>query len=106
VFVVGRTVVFSAHDVEEEIKESKNPGPLKLVLLRKKLGYIFEFAKYGTLDTETTINHIVHVVKEAKAGSTKGEEIVKKVGLDKKLSLPVRSSLVMTRIFTHSRIQQ
>jgi hypothetical protein len=26
-------VVFSAHDVEEEIKESKNPGPLKLVLL-------------------------------------------------------------------------
>jgi hypothetical protein len=28
-------VVFSAHDVEEEIKESKNPGPLKSVLLRK-----------------------------------------------------------------------
>jgi hypothetical protein len=77
-------VVFSAHDVEEEIKESKNPGPLKLVLLHKKLGYIFEFAKYGTLDTETTMNHTVHVIKEAKAGSTKGEEIVKKVGLDKK----------------------
>ncbi len=77
-------VVFSAHDVEEEIKESKNPGPLKLVLLLKKLGYIFEFAKYGTLDTETTMNHTVHVNKEAKAGSTKGEEIVKKVGLDKK----------------------
>jgi hypothetical protein len=78
-------VVFSAHDVEEEIKESKNPGPLKLVLLCKKLGYIFEFAKYGTLDTETTMNHIVHVVEEAKAGSTKGEEIVKKVGLDKEI---------------------
>jgi hypothetical protein len=78
-------VVFSAHDVEEEIKESKNPGPLKSVLLRKKLGYIFEFAKYGTLDTETTMNHIVHVVEEAKAGSTKGEEIVKKVGLEKKI---------------------
>jgi hypothetical protein len=78
-------VVFSSHDVEEEIKESKNPGPLKLVLLCKKLGYIFEFAKFGTLDTETTMNHIVHVVKEAKAGSTKGEEIVKKVGLDKKI---------------------
>jgi hypothetical protein len=75
---------FFAHDVEEEIKESKNPGPLKLVLLRKKLEYIFEFAKYGTLDTETTMNRIVHVIKEAKAGSTKGEEIVKKVGLDKK----------------------
>ncbi len=42
-------VVFSAHDVEEEIKESK------------------------------------HVIDEAKAGSTKGEEIVKKVGLDKKI---------------------
>ncbi len=78
-------VVFSAHDVEEEIKESKNPGPLKSVLLHKKLGYIFEFAKYGTLDTETTMNHIVHVIDEAKAGSTKGEEIVKKVGLDKKI---------------------
>ncbi len=48
-------VVFSAHDVEEEIKESKDPGPLKLVLLHKKLGYIFEFAKYGTHDTEMTI---------------------------------------------------
>jgi hypothetical protein len=48
-------VVFSAHDVEEKIKELKNPGPLKLVLLHKKLGYIFEFAKYGTLDTETTM---------------------------------------------------
>jgi hypothetical protein len=70
------------------------------------LGYIFEFAKYGTLDTEMTMNHIVHVVEEAKAGSTKGEEIVKKVGLDKKLSLPLRSSLAMTRIFMHSRIQQ
>jgi hypothetical protein len=31
------------------------------------------------------MNHIVHVIKEAKAGSTKGEEIVKKVGLDKKI---------------------
>jgi hypothetical protein len=30
------------------------------------------------------MNRIVHVVKEAKAGSTKGEEIVKKVGLEKK----------------------
>jgi hypothetical protein len=30
------------------------------------------------------MNHIVHAVKEAKAGSTKGEESVKKVGLDKK----------------------
>jgi hypothetical protein len=32
--------IFSAHDVEEEIKESKAPGPvpLKLVLLHKKLG--------------------------------------------------------------------
>jgi hypothetical protein len=30
------------------------------------------------------MNHIVHDIKEAKAGSTKGEEIVKKVGLDKK----------------------
>jgi hypothetical protein len=80
-------VVFSAHDVEEEIKESKNPGPLKSVLLRKKLGYIFEFAKYGTLDTEMTMNHIVHVIEEAKAGSTKGEEIVKKVGLEKKIVL-------------------
>jgi hypothetical protein len=79
-------VVFSAHDVEEDIKESKNPGPLlKSVLLHKKLGYIFEFAKYGTLDTEMTINDIVHVIKEAKSGSTKGEEIVKKVGLDKKI---------------------
>jgi hypothetical protein len=78
-------VVFSAHDVEEEIKESKNPGPLKLVLLHKKLGYMFEFAKYGTLDNEMTMNHIVHVIEEAKAGSTKGEEIVKKVGLDKKI---------------------
>jgi hypothetical protein len=28
---------------------------LKLVLLHKKLGYIFEFAKYGTHDTEMTI---------------------------------------------------
>jgi hypothetical protein len=73
-------VVFSAHDVEEEIKESKNPGPLKSVLLCKKLGYIFEFAKYSTIYTEMTMNHIVHVVKEAK-----GEEIVKKVGLDKKI---------------------
>jgi hypothetical protein len=92
-------VVFSAHDVEEEIKESKNPGPLlKSVLLHKKLGYIFEFAKYGTLDTAMTINDIVHVIKEAKTGCTKGEEIVKKVGLDKKLSLPLRSSLAMTRI--------
>jgi hypothetical protein len=78
-------VVFSAHDVEEEIWESKNPGPLKLVLLRKKLGYIFGFAKYGTLDTEMTMNHIVHAIEEAKAGSSKGEEIVKKVGLDKKI---------------------
>jgi hypothetical protein len=33
-------------DVEEEIKELKDPGPLKLVLLQKKLGYIFEFAKH------------------------------------------------------------
>ncbi len=78
-------VVFSARNVEEEIKESKNPGPLKSVLLHKKLGYIFEFAKYGTLDTETTMNHIVHVIEEAKAGCTKGEEIVKNVGLDKKI---------------------
>ena len=78
-------VVFSAHDVEKEINELKNPGPLKLVLLHKKLGYIFEFAKYGTLDTETTMNHTVHVIEEAKAGSTKGEETVKKVGLDKKI---------------------
>jgi hypothetical protein len=70
-------VVFSAHGVEEEIEESKNPGPLKSVLLHMKLGYIFEFAKYGTLDTEMTMNHIVHVVEEAKAGSTKGEETVK-----------------------------
>jgi hypothetical protein len=31
------------------------------------------------------MNHIVHVVEEAKAGSTKGEETVKKVGLDKKI---------------------
>jgi hypothetical protein len=31
------------------------------------------------------MNHIVHVVEEAKAGSTKGEEIVKKVGLEKKI---------------------
>jgi hypothetical protein len=67
-------VVFSAYDVEEE--------------LCKKLGYIFEFAKYGTLDTEMTMNHIVHVVKEAKAGSTKGEEIVKKVGLEDKKIVP------------------
>jgi hypothetical protein len=78
-------VVFSAPDDEEDIKESKNPGPLKLVLLHMKLGYIFEFVKYGKLDTEMTMNHIVHVVKEAKAGSTKGEESVKKVGLDKKI---------------------
>jgi hypothetical protein len=77
-------VVFSVHDVEEEIKELKNPGPLKLVLLCKKLEYIFEFAKYSTLDTEMTMNHIVHVIEEAKAGSTKGEETVKKVELDKK----------------------
>jgi hypothetical protein len=28
-------VVLSAHDVEEEIKESKNTGPLKSVLLPK-----------------------------------------------------------------------
>jgi hypothetical protein len=54
---------------------------LKSVLLHKKLGYIFEFAKYGTLDTEMTMNHIVHVIEEAKAGSTKGEEIVKKGGI-------------------------
>jgi hypothetical protein len=31
------------------------------------------------------MNHIVHVIEEAKAGSTKGEETVKKVGLDKKI---------------------
>jgi hypothetical protein len=31
------------------------------------------------------MNHIVHVVEEAKAGSTKGEEIVKKVRLEKKI---------------------
>jgi hypothetical protein len=70
------------------------------------LGYIFEFAEYGTLDTKMTMNHIVHVIEEAKAGCTKGEEIVKKVGLEKKLSLPLRSSLATTRIFMHSRIQQ
>jgi hypothetical protein len=38
-------------DVEDEIKESKDPGPLKLVLLCQKLGYIFEFAKHHSLDT-------------------------------------------------------
>jgi hypothetical protein len=52
------------------------------------------------------MNHIVHIIEEAKAGSTKSEETVKKVGLDTKFSLPLRSSLAMTRIFMHSRIQQ
>jgi hypothetical protein len=79
-------VVFSARDVEEEIKESKDPAghPLKSVLLCKKLGYIFEYAKYGTLDKKMTMNHIVHIVEEAKAGASKGKETIKKVGLDKK----------------------
>jgi hypothetical protein len=97
---------FSAHDVEEEIKESKNPGPLKSVLLCKKLGYIFEFAKYGTLDTKTTMNHIVHVIKEATAGSTKGDEIVKKVGLEKIIVPTLEKFSGDNEDFMHSRIQQ
>jgi hypothetical protein len=104
--------VFSAHDVEEEIKESKNPGPLKSVLLHKKLGYIFEFAKYGTLDTEMTMNHIVHAIEEAmpsrmpKLVLQKVRRLSRRWDWIRKLSLPLRSSLAMTRIFMHSRIQQ
>jgi hypothetical protein len=71
------------------------------------LGYIFEFAKYGTLDTEMTMNHIVHVVEEAKAGSTKGEEIVKKVGLDTKIVPTLEKfSGIDKNFYMHSRIQQ
>jgi hypothetical protein len=104
--LVGRTVVFSTHDVKEETKESNDPGPLKLVLLCKKLGYIFVFAKYGTLDTEMMMNQIVQVIEEAKAGSTKGEETVKKVGLDKKIVPVLEMFSGDDKDFMHSRIQQ
>jgi hypothetical protein len=33
-------VAFTANDVEEKIKASLDPGPLKSVLIHKKLGYI------------------------------------------------------------------
>jgi hypothetical protein len=78
-------LVFTANDVEEEIKASSDPGPLKSVLICKKLGYIFEYAKHGTLTVDTMMEHIVHIVSEAKAGSSKGEENVKKMGLENKV---------------------
>jgi hypothetical protein len=45
-------VAFTANDVEEKIKASLDPGPLKSVLIHKKLGYIFKYAKHGTLQHE------------------------------------------------------
>jgi hypothetical protein len=61
-------VAFTANDVEEKIKASLDPGPLKSVLIHKKLGYIFKYAKHGTLQDDMRMDYIVHIVKKAKAG--------------------------------------
>jgi hypothetical protein len=52
------------------------------------------------------MNHIVHVIKEATAGSTKGDEIVKKVGLEKKIVPTLEKFSGDDKDFMHSRIQQ
>lgn len=58
-------IVFSAQDIENELSASQYTGPFASKLLQKRMGYIIEYAKHGTLDESTTMTHIVQVVQAA-----------------------------------------
>jgi hypothetical protein len=58
-------IVFFMQDIENELSASQNTGPFASKLLQKRMGYIIEYAKHGTLDESTTMTHIVQVVQAA-----------------------------------------
>jgi hypothetical protein len=53
-------IIFSTQDIENELSASQYTGPFASKLLQKRMGYIIEYAKHGTLDESTTMTSTPH----------------------------------------------